>query len=227
MAVTLPTFSRDAFFGHLRSLSPLPLSEAVLEALYLYYQELARWAPRLALVGPGTVDRFLERHFGESLAALPLLEDLRCGELLDIGSGAGFPGIVLAACRPELRVTLVEARQRKWAFLQAAARRASLPCQCLNARVESPLPTGVASRIDVVTVRALRLPTAVLELLAGRLGKGGRMLFWVGREDPDLPPGLSIRQSLALAGSERRRLVELRRTAALADDVSTRHRGDR
>ena len=114
-------------------------------------------------------------------------------------------------------MTLVEARERKWSFLLAAARRASLPCRCLNARVESPLPTGFPGTTDLVTARALKLPAEVLAALAGRLTSRGRILLWLGEEDPDLPPDLLPDRELKLEGSERRRILELRRRDQPAD----------
>ena len=102
--------------------------------MHAHYEELARWNSVVSLVGPAFSGEIFERHYAESLAALPLLP---AGpfRLLDLGSGAGFPGLVLAAARPDCEVVLVEARERKWAFLQSAVRRAELSCQCLRATV--------------------------------------------------------------------------------------------
>jgi 16S rRNA (guanine527-N7)-methyltransferase len=219
---SLPALSRQDFLRRLRDLSPEPLAEAALAAMFAHYEELRRWAPRLALVGPGTAAEVVERHFGESLAALPLIPDRPpgeagrdtgrdTGELVDVGSGAGFPALVIAAARPLWRVTLVEARQRKWAFLMSVARRASLSCRCLNARVGDPLPEGLPASVDVVTARAIRLPAEVLGLLLGRLTPAGRALLWAGAADPDLPPGHVVHTAVRLPGSDRRRIVEVRR----------------
>jgi len=209
MPFPLPRLSLQSFVAELAPLSPEPLSQAAMGSLYAYYQELARWNEKLNLIGPGTAGEILARHFGESLAALPLLPpEARVG--LDLGSGAGFPGLVLAAVRPGLEMTLVEARERKWAFLLAAARRASLSCRCLNARVRTPLPSGLPESLDVITSRALRLDPETWGALARRLGAGGRILLWVGENDPDLPPDLVACGGVKLAGSDRRRILVLR-----------------
>jgi 16S rRNA (guanine(527)-N(7))-methyltransferase RsmG len=210
MAFELPEISRERFAQELASLSPEPLTDRAIDALHTHYQELARWNLRTNLIGPGTADEILERHYGESLASLPLLPaDARIG--LDLGSGAGFPGLVLAACRAELEMTLVEARERKWAFLTAAARKASLPCRCLNVRVQTPLPAGLPESIDLITSRALRLDLDTWSALANRLESAGRVLLWIGERDPDLPPALVRCGSVPLAGSDRRRVLALRR----------------
>jgi len=209
MPFPLPRLSLQNFASELAPLSPEPLSQATTDSLYSYYQELARWNEKLNLIGPGTAGEILARHFGESLAALPLLPpEARVG--LDLGSGAGFPGLVIAAARPELEMTLVEARERKWAFLLAASRRASLSCRCLNARVRIPLPSGLPESLDVITSRALRLDPETWAALARRLGAGGRILLWVGENDPDLPTELVACGGVKLAGSDRRRILVLR-----------------
>lgn len=209
----IPAISRAVFAETLEAVSPEPLSEAVVEALFVYYEELRRWAPRMALIGPGTADEVLRRHFGESLAALPLIPPVppegSAGQIVDVGSGGGFPGMVLAAARPGWRVTLVEARQKKWAFLMSVARKAALSCRCLNARVGDPLPEGIPGHIGLLTARAIRLPAGDLGLLLDRMGAAGRGLFWAGVENPDLPAGYSARTALSLQGSESRRIVEI------------------
>lgn len=211
MPFPLPFLSLESFATEIAKHSPEPLSPRAVEALHAHYQELSLWNQRLSLVGPGTAGEIVGRHYGESLAALPLLpEEARVG--LDLGSGAGFPGIVLAAARPGLEMTFVEAREKKWAFLLAAVRRASLPCSALNVRVGVPLPAGLPARLDLVTTRALKLDPEMLDALAERLSDHGCLLLWVGGEDPELPPALSVDGSIPLPGSERRRILRLRRS---------------
>src|SRR6185295_3357454 len=212
MASDLPYLPPAELAAGITALSPEPLPEQAFAMLSAHYEELRRWNRRTSLIGPGTAGEILARHYGESLAALPLLPaGARRG--LDLGSGAGFPGLVLAAARPELEMTLAEARERKWAFLLAAARRASLPCRCLNARVQAPLPAGLPESIDVITSRALRLDAETWRALAARLGEEGRVLLWTGEREPDLPPELVACGAVRLAGSERRRILALRRVA--------------
>lgn len=216
MPFPLPDQSRANFAKRLAALSPEPLDRQALDALQAHYRELSLWNQRMSLIGPGTLTEVMERHYGESLAVLPLISpDARQG--LDIGSGAGFPGLVLAAARPLLAMTLIEAREKKWAFLASAARKASLPCRCLNVRVGIPLPAALPASLDVVTARALKLDPDVLGALAGRLGPSGQMLLWVGEEDPPLPASLAPGRSVKIPGSQRRRILELRRTTELRD----------
>lgn len=209
MAFDLPEISRATFDEHLRRRSEAP--EAALPALYAHYQELARWNRRLGLIGPGTTDEVVERHYVESMRALPLIPP-GGGSLLDLGSGAGFPGFVLAACRPDLQLTLVEARERKWAFLEAACRRAALPTQCLNVRVRLPLPVGLPERIHVVTSRALRLERPLLSAIAARLTADGVILLWTAERRPAFPPELKLEAAHSLGDGTSRQILLLRPT---------------
>lgn len=203
----LPALSREIFAHRLRTAVVTPVAEATVEALFAHYEELRRWAPALSLVGPGAGPEIVERHYAEAFAALPLLAP-EAKTLVDVGSGAGFPGFVLAAARPDLDVTLVEPRTRRWSFLAQASRRAALNCRCLDVRVAAPLPEGLPDRIDIVTLRALR-PDAVLPPLAERLAPNAQILVWAGESDPELPRGFARGRVVELAGSRVRRLLEI------------------
>ncbi len=204
MGSTLPQLSRSEFTRRLTACSPAPLSARAQNALWAHFRELDRWNPRLSLVGPGTGEKVVERHYGEALAALPLLGAART--LLDVGSGGGFPGLVLAAARPDLEVTLVEARERKWSFLVAAVRRAELSVRCLNARVGAAHDASLGSSYDLVTWRALRLPDATV---AGLQAISRRMLVWCASELPVVPTTWRCGREVELSGSVHRRIVEL------------------
>jgi 16S rRNA (guanine527-N7)-methyltransferase len=209
MGVALLAMAKEEFEAGLATRSPEALSPAAISALYAHYLELVRWNERLGLIGPGTAGEVLDRHYGEALAALPLIpHSARWG--VDVGSGGGFPGFVLAAARPGLEMTLIEAREKKWSFLASAARKAALPCRPLNVRVFSPLPAGLPASIDLVTVRALKLDAALLGAFAKRLSPDGSVLLWAGAEPPALPSGLAQHTSLPLAGGDRRRILQLR-----------------
>lgn len=212
MAAPLPALSLTEFRRRLEAAAPpVELAGPLVEALYAHFQELRRWNPGLSLVGPGAAAEIVERHYAESLEGLPLIPETT-RTLVDVGSGAGFPGLVLAAALPRVATTLVEPRERRWAFLVAACRRAALPCRCLDARVDSPLPPGFPERIDVVTTRALRLSPRALEALAERLGDAARILVWAGDADLHGPPGFSVVAERRIPNSQHRRVVALERT---------------
>lgn len=194
------------FAARLQALAPRKLSAQTSRALYAHYRVLSRWNDRSSLVGPGTLGQLLERHYGESLAALTELPS-EVGTLVDVGSGAGFPGFVLAACLPQARSVLVESRQRKWAFLRSAARSAGLPVDCLLARVGGTLPAGFPDTVDLLTLRATKLSETAWAALIERLAPSGRVLVWAGREVPPLSPPLHCVGETALPGARWRRIL--------------------
>ena len=189
MGVEILDLSEDDFGNRLASAFSGELAPESIEGMYAHYRELRKWNRRVALVGSGLVNQVVERLFAESLAALRLIDDSD-RRVLDVGSGAGFPGLVIAAARPEIRVVLVEPRQRKWAFLRAAAARASLSCTCLNARVSAALPSGIPGSLDRVTARAIRLGPSQLTALSARLTATGSFLVWA-RDDRGVPDGFA------------------------------------
>jgi 16S rRNA (guanine527-N7)-methyltransferase len=157
------------------------------ERLLAHYETLRAWSRIHDLIGPGTVDEALGRHYGEALAAVGWLP--REGLLVDLGSGAGFPGFVLACARPGLRVVLVEPRMKRAAFLRAAARAAGLALEVHAARLPLPLPAVFDQGIAAVTVRALKVDAPTAAALVARLEPTGRWLVWSGRR-VELPEGV-------------------------------------
>jgi 16S rRNA (guanine527-N7)-methyltransferase len=204
----LPRLSRLEFDRRLDAASSSTrLDELARERLFAHFEELRRWADRLDLVGPGAATEIVERHYAEAIAALPWLP-VAPARLVDLGSGAGFPGLVLAAARPDLEVTLVEPRERRAAFLSAAARKMRLAVRVVNARVEAKISPDIPSEIDVLSVRALRLEPRLWRALQVRLAPGCRLLSWSGEQSPELPPAFVAGRDLLLAGSARRHLRE-------------------
>ncbi len=126
------------------------VSRETLARLKAYADILVDWNARHNLVAKSTLPDLWWRHFWDSAQLAPLIPD-SAHTLADLGSGAGFPGLVLAAVRPDLAVTLHDATTKKCAFLQAAADRMGLPVTIQNARLEDLK----SQAFDVVTARAL------------------------------------------------------------------------
>jgi 16S rRNA (guanine527-N7)-methyltransferase len=126
------------------------VSRETLARLKAYADVLADWNARHNLVAKSTLPDLWRRHFWDSAQLVPLIPST-ARSLADLGSGAGFPGLVLAAMLPGLAVTLHEATTKKCAFLRLAADRMAVPVTIQNARVED-LPRH---EFDVVTARAL------------------------------------------------------------------------
>jgi 16S rRNA (guanine527-N7)-methyltransferase len=112
-----------------------PLDAAQSQAFEDYLSLLLRWNARVNLTAIRDQEGILRRHFVESIAcARALPAGVR--SLLDFGSGAGFPGIPIALCRPEIAVTLAESQGKKAAFLREAVRQLGLADRASGARMK-------------------------------------------------------------------------------------------
>ena len=133
---------------------------------------LMRWQAKINLIAPSTLPVLWTRHVADSLQVLRLAPDARIW--VDLGSGGGFPGLVIAcavADRPGAMVHLVESNSKKAAFLREAARIAEVPAIVHGERIEAFSKT-FRDRADVVTVRALA-PLVELMTFAEPLLKTG------------------------------------------------------
>lgn len=212
MPIVLPELEPVVFRRRLEEALNLPLSRELGDRLFAHYAELRRWAARVALIGSGEAEVLFERHYAESLRALPLVGG--SGRLLDLGTGAGFPGWLLAAALPRSRVWLVESRARKAAFLRAASDRAELSCRVVGARVSrrQPLASVLGSEassaggIELITVRAVRMTEDIWEGLVSALAPAARVLRWEGAEEVEAIPGCRRGRHVELGG--RRKIQE-------------------
>lgn len=155
------------------------VSSEVVERLKAYAELLVKWQARINLVGPDTLPALWRRHFLDSAQLYPHLPQ-SVHRVADLGSGAGFPGLVLAVMGvPD--VHLVESDVRKAAFLREAARVTGATVTVHAERSEKLAPLGA----DVVTSRALAPLGKLLDLASRHLAEGGLCLFLKGRGSED------------------------------------------
>jgi 16S rRNA (guanine527-N7)-methyltransferase len=157
------------------------VSRETKEKLELLESELRRWQAIKNLVGPATLDRIWDRHIVDSLQLLDLAPEAKTW--VDLGSGAGFPGLVLAIAGAErgLKVHLVESNSRKCAFLRHIARLTGVSATIHAARLETVIP-GFVGKADVVSARALASLTLLLDWTEPMLKAGTIGLFPKGRD---------------------------------------------
>ncbi len=169
------------------------LSEEQAEALEQHYRLLQQWNRVLNLTTVDRAEEAVERHYGE---ALFLARHLPAGPLsiVDIGSGAGFPGIPVAVLRPDCRMTLVESHQRKAVFLKEATRRMA------RVRVLAKRAEDVAEGFDWAISRAVSY--ADLRKVLARLAPGAALL--TGAEAPPPTLGFTWDEPIPLPGVSRR-----------------------
>ena len=172
--------------------------EAATVDLLRYLRVLRRWNERMNLVSSKEPDAVCERHLIPSLRLRPSLLAVRHGSVLDLGSGAGFPGVPLAVTTPGARFTLVESRRRRASFLRAVVRELSLEnSRVVNERIENWHPTAPA---DVALARSVARPSRVTDLVKHVLAPDGFLLVTLPPEEGgavDRRPRLALWQPFA------------------------------
>ncbi len=168
----------------------LDVSRETCGRLELYESLLKKWNPEINLVSRATLGEIWTRHFADS-AQLLFCAPETARHWVDLGSGGGFPGLVVAILarelRPGLSVTLVESDLRKCTFLREVARQTGTPVTVLAERAESLPPLDA----DVVSARALAPLRDLLRLAARHLKPGGTALFPKGaNHDSELSDAL-------------------------------------
>jgi len=161
----------------------IPLRAHALTIFERYYHELLFWNARMALVSASSPRDVAVKHFCDSLTIAPFIASAR-GHLLDIGAGAGFPGIPLKIAMDTLSITLVESSRKKSSFLKHVVRTLGLAGVTVeNGRIEGL--TGAAAmrnRFDTVTSRATLTLAVFLETGSHFLAPGGVLIAMKGRE---------------------------------------------
>lgn len=146
-----------------------------LETVRAFAHDVAQYGEELGLVGPRELERLWTRHLVNSALLAPKLAS---GTLADIGSGAGFPGLVVAAMRPDITCTLIEPLGRRATWLADEASRLGLQnVVVLNERAEDVV--GAVS-VDQVTARAVSALTTLIPMAAKLLKPGGELLLLKG-----------------------------------------------
>jgi 16S rRNA (guanine527-N7)-methyltransferase len=142
---------------------------------------LLSWQNKANLIGRSTISSLWRRHIGDSLQLLPLAET-SSRVWVDLGSGAGFPGLAIGCALAEregARVHLIESNAKKAAFLREACRETAAPVVVHAARIEGIEPNLMP---DIITARALAPLDQLLRLAAPMLTKGAQGLFLKGQD---------------------------------------------
>ena len=159
---------------HVKQTSPVAVSRETQDRLETFVALLGRWATRVNLVSRADVGRVWERHVEDSLQLVPHMPT-SVGSAIDLGSGAGFPGLVLAIATG-VHFHLIEADHRKGAFLREAARVTAAPATVHTARIEDVrLPPSA-----LITARALAPLRQLLGFASSLLAPDGVCLFLKG-----------------------------------------------
>lgn len=163
----------------------LPLQ---LVSLLVAHGEAVREASdRLGLVSSGDRDVILSRHTADSLTFALARRPARGESWVDAGSGAGFPGLVLAICYPHTTFTLVEANAKKAGFLELQSRTLGL----INTVIAAQRLEKIVGRFDVAVTRAFKAPDRAISALDDFVKPGGDMIIAAGDREV-APPGVRL-----------------------------------
>lgn len=159
----------------------LEISGQSVDRLTLYFSELKKWSAKVNLIGKSASDeQIIENHFLDSLTLLPQLGGDRC-HLLDIGTGAGFPGLVCKAVKPELVVSLVEPRLKRVSFLQHMVRTLELKgVHILSCRIEDESQLSSQTEFSHITGRAVTEVGLFVQMVERFAATGAQLVLMKG-----------------------------------------------
>jgi len=161
------------------------VSRETLQQLERYAALLVKWQRSINLIAPSTIDEIWLRHMADSAQLITHIPG-DAVRIADIGSGAGFPGLVLALCladRPGLQVDLIESNAKKCAFLNAAIGETGAPARVVHERIEN-VGESLQTGYQVVVARALA-PLDRLLVLSAELHREGAISLFLKGQDVD------------------------------------------
>lgn len=164
-----------------RMLAAFPVSREILARLDVYVDQLLTWQGKTNLVGDSTIPNLWTRHIADSLQLLDVAPEDKVW--VDLGSGAGLPGLVLACALadvPGAMIHLIESNRKKTAFLRQIAAMLGLPARIHGQRIEEFTKT-YSGPADVVTARALTSVTGLLAYAHPLLKRGAKGVFPKGQ----------------------------------------------
>ncbi|KPD14376.1 16S rRNA (guanine(527)-N(7))-methyltransferase RsmG [Phaeobacter sp. 11ANDIMAR09] len=157
-------------------LDQMNVSRETISRLERFEEILLKWNPKINLVSKASLENLWHRHIVDSVQVFTSVKDPG-DSWVDIGSGGGFPGIVVAIMAaeyfPKTKVTLIESDQRKSAFLRTAARECGVPVTVLSQRIEQATPQNA----HILSARALAELDTLLEFSEQHLAKDGLAVF--------------------------------------------------
>jgi 16S rRNA (guanine527-N7)-methyltransferase len=203
----MPTLSESAIVSLLTPYLTPP--SEILPKLSLYLDLLLKWNARTNLTAIRDPEEIVRRHFGESLFAAQHVgpPERLPDTLLDLGSGAGFPGLPIALLHPKIRVTLAESQNKKSTFLREAVRTLSLQnVEIWPARAESMPPSR---QFHTVTMRAVDNMAAAI---AAATARATHQLLLLTSAPPALPSEFTPQSPIPIPNSQSTILLRATRT---------------
>lgn len=173
--------NREEIGARLR-MNEIPFEAELPEKLEIYLRLLLEWNARMDLTAVEEEEELADRHFVDSLTVLRTDLVPRDTSFIDVGTGAGFPGMVLAMARPDLKVVLMDAQRKRLKFLETVAAEAGVAnAEILHARAEDAARDRKhREQYDIAAARAVAPLNVLAEYLLPFVKTGGCALCWKG-----------------------------------------------
>jgi len=186
----------EIFFNGL-SIINIKLDAAQILKFDVYINELLIWNKKINLIGPASAEKIIVNHFIDSLSVAGVVKSVHSGRsdarLIDVGTGAGFPGLPLKIYMKEIQLTLVDSTAKKAEFLRHLCRKMDIKAEVLNERAENVAKMSTyAAGFDIALARAVAKPPSLKKLCFPLLKNGGFLVLQVssktasGMEDKDI-----------------------------------------
>ncbi len=176
---------KEQFINKIKEFN-IDITDNMLKQLEMYYELLIKWNEKINLTAITEKKEVYLKHFYDSLTLCRVIDLSKEKTLCDIGTGAGFPGIVLKICFPHLKVTLVDALQKRITFLEEVISKLNLQnIECIHIRAEEYAKEN-RDIFDVVTARAVAKLNVLLEYSLPLVKPGKYFIALKGNEDISL-----------------------------------------
>ncbi|MFH1540288.1 MAG: 16S rRNA (guanine(527)-N(7))-methyltransferase RsmG [Elusimicrobiota bacterium] len=184
------------FLQGLKLLS-IKLGNHQIEQFSVYLDELKKWNERFNLIGPATDGEIIEKHFLDSLSIvslLPTLYSLLPASILDVGTGAGLPGVPIKIAQPEISLTLLDSSKKKTEFLRHLCKKLDIKVEIICDRAENTSKISTyKNKYDFVVARAVAKISTSEKLCLPFLKNCGTLILQIGNKlDAELKQGMII-----------------------------------
>ena len=205
------------------------LDQVAVDRLCRYYELLIEWNEKINLTALTEPEDVALKHFIDSLLLLQYCEIKKDARIIDVGTGAGFPGMVLKIARPDLRLTLLDSLQKRLVFLDAVCRELDIPDVALvHSRAEDGSRTELRDSFDIAVSRAVASLNTLCEYDMPYVKVGGRFIAMKGKDAAQeltdaqnaistLGGKLAEKQDFILGNAGERCIIQITKTALTPD----------
>lgn len=207
----------------------ITLGKPAVDKLCLYYELLIKWNEKMNLTALTAPEDVALKHFADSLLLLRYIEIKKDERVIDVGTGAGFPGLVLKIARPDIRLTLLDSLQKRLLFLDEVCRSLEISdVELVHSRAEDGSRTELRDSFDIAVSRAVASMNTLCEYDLPYVKVGGRFIAMKGKDAAqelsdaqnaiDTLGGQFIQKhDFVLGSAGERSIIEIEKTAPTPD----------